>query len=369
MTAQHSMSRENKKMRQEATLLRDYTRDITPTDMLPPDNLHPVLLGLFGEVGSVMAVAKKHRREKEAYPEHQRAAEEEFGDVLWYFVTLCRRLCIDVDTIFPKTADGITVNAPSHSSEDQTLLKLGKMAAALLDIDTLNERTSNLLVAFADAYGQAIREHGISLPEAISMNTAKVRGRFIDSDQSLLPTFDHDFPTEERIPSYFEIKIIQRKSGQSYMQWNGVFIGDPLSDNISEPDGFRFHDVFHLAHAAVLHWSPTFRALIKQKRKSVPVVDRTEDSGRAIVIEEGLTAWIFSRAKQLDFLNGQNSVSFDLLKTIQQFVRGYEVEQCPLKLWERAILQGYEVFRQLLHNRRGVIVGNRESRSISYRVN
>ena len=92
-------------MRQEATILRDYSRDITSTDMLPLDNLHSVLQGLFGEVGSVMAVAKKHRREGKAYPEHQRAAEEEFGDVLWYFVTLCRRLCIDLDTVFPKFTD------------------------------------------------------------------------------------------------------------------------------------------------------------------------------------------------------------------------------------------------------------------------
>jgi hypothetical protein len=43
---------------------------------------------------------------------------------------------------------------------------------------------------------------------------------------------------------------------------NGVFIGDPLTDNIRDPDGYRFHDVFHFARAAILHWSPTFRALI-----------------------------------------------------------------------------------------------------------
>ena len=356
-------------MGQEATLLRNYTRDITPTDMLPPDNLHPVLLGLFGEVGSVMAVAKKHRREREAYPEHQRAAEEEFGDVLWYFVTLCRRLCIDVETVFPKTTNGITLNAPSLPSEDQTLLNLGKTAAALLDVDGSNERTCSLLRTFANNYVQALQARGMSLPGIASMNTAKVCGRFVDSDQSLLPMFDENFPDEERLPLHFDIQIMQRKSGQSYMRWNRVFIGDPLSDNISEPDGYRFHDVFHLAHAAVLHWSPTFRALIKQKRKSAPHVDRTQDSGRAIVIEEGLTAWIFSRAKQLNFFDGQDNVSFDLLKTVQQFVRGYEVEQCPLRLWERAILQGYEVFRQLVHNQGGIIVGDRETRSISYRVN
>ena len=356
-------------MRNTATLLQGYTRDIAPTDMLPLDNLHPVLLGLFGEVGSVMAVAKKHRREREAYPEHQRAAEEEFGDVLWYFVTLCRRLCIDVDTIFPKTPDGIVAIAPSHPSEAQTLLNLGRAAAALLDVGSLNERACSLLRAFANDYVQALQARGMSLSTVVAMNTTKVCGRFIDPDLSGLPTFDDNFPDEERLPLHFEIQIMQRKAGQSYMQWNGVFIGDPLSDNISEPDGYRFHDVFHLSHAAVLHWSPTFRALIKQKRKSAPSVDRTQDSGRAIVIEEGLTAWIFSRAKQLNFFDGQTSVSFDLLKTIQHFVRGYEVEQCPLRLWERAILQGYEVFRQILHQQGGIIIGDREARSISYRAN
>ena len=39
------------------------------------------------------------------------------------------------------------------------------------------------------------------------------------------------------------------------------------------------------------------------------------------------------------------------------------------KLWEQAILQGYEVFRQLRDNQGGIVVGDREARSISYRVN
>ena len=363
-----SMSRENKEMPEYGTLLREYTRDIGPTDMLPRDDLHLVLLGLFGEVGSVMAVAKKHRREKEAYPEHYHAAEEEFGDVLWYFVTLCRRLCIDVDTVFPKISSGTAAIVASELPVDQTLVNLGKAGAALLDVDSPNKRTHSLLCAFANNYAQALQAMDMTFPAVISINTAKVSGRFIDPDQSTLPTFDDDFPDEERLPLHFEIKIMQRQAGQSHMQWNGVFIGDPLSDNISDPDGYRFHDVFHLAHAAILHWSPTFRALIKQKRKSVPDVDLTQDSGRAIVIEEGLTAWIFSRANQLNFFHGQDSVSFGMLKTVQQFVRGYEVARCPLKLWERAILQGYEVFRQVLANNGGIITGDRQARTITYRV-
>ena len=347
--------------------LEAYSREIGPTDRLPPNNLHPVILGLFGEVGSVMAVLKKQRREGEAYPEHQDAAEEEFGDVLWYFVTLCRRLGVDAHTIFSKAVVTIPPMAPTHSNQDQTLLDLGKAAATLLDVKEVNEQTHSLLCGFAKEYLRALQARSLSLAAVVSKNKEKVCGRFIDPALSSLPTFDDGFPVEERLPLQFEIRVMQRASGQCHLRWNGVFIGDPLLDNIAEPDGYRFHDVFHLAHAAILHWSPTFRSLIKQKRKSDPSIDITQDSGRAIVIEEGLTAWIFARAKRLNFFEGQDSVSFDMLKTVQQFVQGYEVEQCPLRMWERAILQGYEVFRQVWRNEGGVIVGDRESRTIEYR--
>ena len=128
-----------------------------------------------------------------------------------------------------------------------------------------------------------------------------------------------------------------------------------------------WNDVFHFAHAAILHWSPTFRALIKHKRKDDPKVDEAQDGGRAIVVEEGLTAWIFARAKELKFFEGQTTVSFDLLKTVQQFVAGYEVDACPLSLWEIAILEGYDVFRQVKKNNGGIIVADRSARTVRYK--
>lgn len=132
------------------------------------------------------------------------------------------------------------------------------------------------------------------------------------------------------------------------------------------PDGFRFHDVFHLAHVAVLHWSPTFRSITCRKRKSVPEVDDTEDGARARVVEEGIVAWIFGRAKESDFFEGRQLVAFDLLKTIAQFVRGFEVERCPLRLWEKAILTGYDVFRQVQANEGGTVIGDRGERTLVY---
>jgi NTP pyrophosphatase (non-canonical NTP hydrolase) len=91
---------------QRSVLLTDYMSQIEPTDKLPPDDLQPILLGLFGEVGSIMATAKKFRREGEAYAGYRWAVEEEFGDALWYFTALCRRLGIRVDEILAPTTSG-----------------------------------------------------------------------------------------------------------------------------------------------------------------------------------------------------------------------------------------------------------------------
>jgi hypothetical protein len=223
------------------------------------------------------------------------------------------------------------------------------------------------LVEFARIYIQSLQSIGLSFAKIARENIKKAVGRFEKPNITTLPDFDAEFREEEQLPRSFEIEITQRDSGQSYLRWNGVFLGSPLTDNIRDPDGYRFHDVFHLAHAAILHWSPTFRALIKHKRKSDPIFDEAQDGGRAIVVEEGLTAWLYSYSKGLDYFEGHNGVSFDVLKIIKKFVNGYEVQECPLKLWEDAILQGYQVFRQVKKYNGGIIIGDRELRTLSYR--
>lgn len=356
---------------QELKLLSDYIKQIAPTDRLPKDDLRPVLLGLFGEIGSVMATAKKLHREKEAYAGYQHAVVEEFGDTLWYFAALCRRLGSEVDEILSEAVVCVSgsqiVDEGTQTVLEELLLMLGEAAAALLSHRDSGASTHELLSYFLVHYFQAVRAARVPFANIVSSNTDKVQGRFLEPDTRKLPTLDNAFPPEEQLPKHFEIKIAQRKIGQSYLQMNGVFIGDPLTDNIPDPDGFRFHDVFHLAHAAILHWSPTFRALIKQKRKSDPAYDEAQDGGRAIVVEEGLTAWILSCVKDLNFFEGQASVSLDILKTVQQFVRGYEAERCPLKLWEDAILEGYKVFRLVRQYNGGFVIGDRNSRSIEFK--
>jgi NTP pyrophosphatase (non-canonical NTP hydrolase) len=367
-----------------SVLLTDYMTQVEPTDALSFDDLQPILLGLFGEVGSIMATAKKFHREREAYAGYRHAVEEEFGDALWYLTALCRRLKIPMADILAEAASGENYSTSIAANDlldspishvatplmvpelDAALLQLGEAAAGLFVLRTSVDNAQAKIAAFADWYLRALKAARVTFAEVVRMNIAKTRGRFIAPDYATLPTFDHDFPEEERLPDQFAITIDERSSGRSYMRLKGVFVGDPLTDNIRDPDGYRFHDVFHFAHAAILHWSPTFRALLKQKRKSNPKVDDAQDGGRAIVVEEGLTAWVFARAKELNYFEGQMGVSFDLLKTVQQFVAGYEVEACPLSLWEIAILKGYDVFRQVKSNKGGIIVGDRSKRTVEY---
>lgn len=366
---------------QGCTALKQYAVEITATDVLDPRDLYPVLLGLYGEVGGIMATAKKHVREGDRYPGYARAALEEFGDTLWYLAALCRRLAVDLEGLFVEAGTGtsydligvtsdlsgvgyasVSVPTPTDSL-DARLFKLGRSAASLLDGAPARDE----LVSFTRDYLEALHGAQLDFSEVVRGNLRKALGAFVEPDFAHLPDFDTDkFGEEEQLPRNFAIRVNQRPSGKTYLQWRGVFIGDPLTDNIGDPDGYRFHDVFHLANAAILHWSPVMRALIKHKRKSIPAYDEAEDGGRAIVVEEGVTAWIFTQAKDLNFFEGQKRVSLSLLKTIGEFVRGFEVESCPLKLWERSILQGYTVFREIRAAEGGWIVGDRAKRTLSY---
>lgn len=123
------------------------------------------------------------------------------------------------------------------------------------------------------------------------------------------------------------------------------------------PDGYRFHDVFHLSYAAHLGWSPVIRALLKLKRKSVSTVDENEDGARAIIIEEGIATWIFNDAKRRHFYRDIEVGRLDLaiLQQVRSMVQGFEVKDVPLWQWEIAILEGFRVFRQLFENKGGIV--------------
>src|SRR5258705_10368256 len=68
----------------------DYERNAIATDQLEP-RLETALLGLVGEVGSLVSALKKKRRDTDGFLGYHDAVLEELGDVLWYVSAVARR--------------------------------------------------------------------------------------------------------------------------------------------------------------------------------------------------------------------------------------------------------------------------------------
>jgi len=364
----------------------DYIENVKRTNKLK--STESLLLGLVGEIGSLMSPAKKLAREHDVYGEDKFRNDtiEELGDILWYFVALCEAYKCDfknyiinleypqdttaeksnlVFTSLPEQPVVGKLNSIHSPEKKQKLLEFASEGMSLVNSIIGNDTIiPEEAISFLKKYQEIIIFLNISFHQIVESNIKKTSSRFLkDINEPIY--FDEDFDEDEQIPREFEIHIVL-KNNKTYMKWNGVRIGDPLTDNHASKDGYKYHDVFHLAYAAILHWSPVFRALIKHKRKSNAFIDETQDGGRAIVIEEGISVWLYAQAKEHNYFENTSNLSYDILKTIQQFVKGYEVEKCSLSLWEKAILEGYKVFNQLKEKGQGKIIGNLEQRTIEY---
>ncbi len=143
-------------------------------------------------------------------------------------------------------------------------------------------------------------------------------------------------------------------------------VGDPLTDMNYEDDAYRFHDVFHLTYAAMLGWSPVTRSFFKVKRDSDPRVREIEDGGRAVVIEEGVAAFVFDYARQENALDGVGELDSTLLRTIVSLVSHLEVRVRTIAEWEGAILRSFEVWRAMRDHHGGTLNLDLRKRTIAY---
>ena len=276
--------------------IADYQAEAQATDQKPGDDsvgLVVPLLGLAGESGSLLASYKKFLRDGPAHRLYKEEVAEELGDILWYVANLASKFD----------------------------LRLEEIAAA---------------------------------------NLAKTQSRWPPAvNQPALfprPLLDESFPENEQFPRDFRAEIRQVEGGRRIeLTVDGRKIGNELTDNAHVDDGYRFHDVLHLANVAILGWSPTMRSLMRRKRRSVPAVDEVEDGGRAIVIDEGVIAYVFDYARRHNFLDGVEGVDYNLLKTVRSLTSGLEVSQRSAHEWERAILDGYSAWRTVRQRGGGVI--------------
>lgn len=353
------------------------------------------LLGLFGETGSLLSELKKKQRDSASYRGYSAAVAEELGDVLWYLATIARRGGVPLSAvaahIFRKDEtwsgvedDRLTFLAlqphPIPYSDgptpefEKTLLELAADVGAMIAdfqaglLTQGGEALALRLVAVMGRLLTASREAGLTLEAAAVKNRHKIFDRWpIVKDYPA--AFDAKADPDERLPRLLIVDLFEKPvNGRDYVfqRCNELFIGDRLTDNAHEPDDYRFHDVFHFAFVAVLGWSPVIRSLLRLKRKSDPKLDETEDGARAILIEEGVSTWVFGQAARLRFFEGMKAgeLPLDLLKQIRQFVSGYEPEHLPLWLWEEAILEGYKAFRFLREHRRGRVTLDFDKRQL-----
>ena len=371
------------KTAQKALALNDYQARALQADRKPDTSLAFPLLGLFGETGTLLSVVKKKQRDAASYLGYAPHVIEEIGDVLWYFAMVAHRGGILLSDIANNFGRGLAdweeggnrdicfrdLQGPSEGSKQEptpafemTLLDLaGEVGTVLSDYQAgrLGANQAALkgrLVAVLRVLVKAAAEAGVTLEVAAEGNLSKIFDRW-PLERVYPEPLDEGDEAFEQLPRTLTIDIVEREVGGKlyvFQQCNGINVGDRLTDNAIEPDDYRFHDVFHYAHCAVLTWSPVTRSLLRLKRKSNPLIDEAQDGARAILIEEGITTWIFGQAKDLDFFAQMEpgDLSFDMLKAIRQFVAGYEPAACPLWLWEEAILQGYEAFRFLQRERR-----------------
>ncbi|MBW4697990.1 MAG: hypothetical protein KME03_08870 [Aphanocapsa lilacina HA4352-LM1] len=214
---------------------------------------------------------------------------------------------------------------------------------------------------------------GLDFDSVAQANLQRIKERW-NKKSSRDALFDDGFPQNEQLPRKLRLKFTELSNGgrsevilSTQLATGMDFqLGSRITDNSRTDDGYRYHDVFHLAHAAVLGWSPVLRALMKVKRKSDPRIDETEDGARAISCEEGLTAFVFQHAKERNYFEGADRLEFELLRTLERMAMGLEAGSCHYSDWTKAVLEGYRVFRLLMTNRGGYVDIDLTARRIEY---
>lgn len=265
------------------------------------------LLGLVGEVGSLLSEYKKMIRDGNSHTEFKKMVSEELGDILWYVSTVATNF-------------------------------------------------------------------GLNLEEIANENLMKTQDRWHEPEKNKL-LYDSTSPQEQQFPRKFTIQFSHemRKGVNKLVLTDlntGKNIGDPLTDNTYEDDGYRFHDVLHLAFIAHFGWSPIFRSLfrnaglIKEKRNGL--VDEAEDGGRAKVIEEGIIAASYVYAVEHNFLEGVNTIDWQLIRHLQGMTKKLEIKDRKAWEWNNLLLNGFKIWREVRKNNGGIVEGDLLTGKLTY---
>ena len=376
------------------------------------------LLGLAGEAGELLAEHKKWLRDGQSYTLFPERVTEELGDLLWYLSNVATKHGFHMGEIAlanhakARALLGAPTGASTwadleHPRDDidldeyqqivnwtnqqpQPTVFHGDDYEALIPLFGLAGKAGSLLNDYGEwfqhgadyaSYSEQVKDelgrliwhlsnvafkHGLHLEDVARSNLEKINRRWgpPSPQRAHYKLFDEDCAEHERLPRKMDILIKPVGPGRTETFVNGNRFGDPLTDNHYEDDGYRFHDIFHLSFASILGWSPTVRALLRRKRKSNPIVDETEDGGRAMVLEEGISAFVFDYAARRNFLDGVKSVDYKLLRNIRELTEHLEVARRTEADWERAIVTGFQIWREVRAAGEGHICADLEKGTI-----
>ncbi len=296
--------------------LKDYQMKSKLTDQKPcndNDKLNVLkseiipLLGLAGESGFLLSEYKKKMRDGEHYTGFTENIKEELGDLLWY--------------------------------------------------------VSNIATKF-----------NINLNEVAEDNLKKTKDRWC-KPQDNGNLYDTNLPPEQRLPRTFSYKFYPSKKDDNRLIIEDVKvkeqIGDLLTDNSYENDGYRYHDIMHMTFMACFGWSPVFRKLLRNPKRKNKMENRAiqvaevEDGGRAQIIEESIIQITYIATS--DVLTGKKwSIDWRLLKLIKDMTARLEINNKTTYEWNEVLKLGFENWKKLKENHGGLIEGNLINRTITY---
>jgi len=408
------------------------------------ERIEIAIYGLVGEIGSIVSAIKKRLLSEDGAVQWNAPSDEiveELGDAMWYCFALARLanegkpkniFAHDIESLkreigggdpraeeighvlgdtkrdaflqaaseFPKKTremvfdDYQKIAFLTARTEDRTLIEvclavLWQLSAQLLRRKLppleqgLNKAVAtrplnDLLGEIAWHISALASVYQLKLGDIAARNREKVSHRL--DQTSPTPLHDEGSKTAEQFPRRFEIAIVTVGPGRSRMFLAGKQVGDDLTDNAHFEDGYRFHDVMHLANVAKLGWSPVFRGLLRRKRKGEPKIDEVEDGARAQIVEEVVVKAIHSEGVRLASTSGAlrpeepirlfpnpEEITFRFLKSVRSFVQGLEVAKNRDWEWIDAITEGHKLFYELRCEEQGTVLIDLHARSIEFR--
>jgi len=407
-------------------------------DKPDPDRKAISIFGLVGEIGSLISAVKKQMLGELPWDQPNAEIREELGDIMWYAFSVAqivnaspvniftldiavlkremagtserdRKVQAALDSskrgqfleavkLFPRTAEMhfhdyqklayLTARTDGDVLMKVCLAVLWQLSAEMMRHyltpierelnQTIPDRPLNDILGEVAWHLSALASVvNLDLDEVAEANVRKVGFRRNRGDQT--PLHDAGEPERQRFPRRFDVVFLTVGPGLSRMYWGGRRLGDDLTDNAHDDDGYRFHDVMHLANVAKLGWSPVLRKMMRRKRRDRRETDEVEDGARAQIVEELIVKAIHAEGERLArvrhpgvadadlrLFEDRSDISFRFLQTLRNYADGLEVANNRYWEWEDAIFVGSALYDQLKRQCQGTVTVDLEARTIKY---